>query len=81
MAKNRLTDLRDHLFETLEELRDKQEPGDIDRAKAVANIAQAIIGSAKVELQFLELTGQEPQNEFLGPRKADTKLLPMKRQA
>ena len=32
MAKNKIQDLRDHLFETLEALKDKDEPMDVARA-------------------------------------------------
>jgi hypothetical protein len=68
MPKNRLEDLRDHLFETLEALRDKEEPMDIERARAVAEVSGVLIESAKVELKFLELTGQESQSKFLNPK-------------
>ncbi len=51
---------------------------EIERAKAISGVAQALIASAKVELQFLELTGQESQSEFLGPVKSD-RLLPAAR--
>lgn len=57
--KNSIDDLRDHLFETLEALRDKDNPMDIQRAKTVSGVAQTIINTAKVELEFVELTGGE----------------------
>lgn len=78
MAKNTLKDLRDHLFETIEALKDQDEPMEIERAKAISGVAQALIASAKVELQLLDLTGQESQSEFLGPRKS-APLLPAAR--
>ena len=78
MAKNKLKDLRDHLFETIEALKDDEKPMEIERAKAISGVAQALIASAKVELQFLELTGQESQSEFLSPPKSD-RLLPAAR--
>lgn len=56
--KNRIEDLRNHLFETLEALKDKEAPMDIERAKAVSQVAQVIIESAKVECKFLELGGE-----------------------
>ncbi len=56
-AKNKITDLRDHLFETLEALRDDEKPMDIARAKAVADVAKTIIESAKVEVNYLKVTG------------------------
>ncbi len=78
MAKNKLRDLRDHLFETIEALKDDEKPMEIDRAEAISEVAQTIINSAKVELQFLELTGQESQSDFLSPAKSD-RLLPAAR--
>jgi hypothetical protein len=63
--KNKLTDLRNHLFETIESLKDTDTPMDVARGKVIANVAQAIINSAKVELDFLQLTGQEARSTFL----------------
>jgi len=39
---------------------DKEKPMDLDRAKAVAEIGQTIINSAKVEVDYLKVTGQGP---------------------
>lgn len=64
MAKNRLRDLRDHLFETLEGLKDKEEPMDIRRAQAVASVANAIIASAKVELSFMRSMDRQGESDF-----------------
>lgn len=55
--KNKIDDLRNHLFATLEALRDKDQPMELDRAKAIADVAQVIINSAKVEVDFIEATG------------------------
>lgn len=55
--KNKIEDLRNHLFETLEALKDKHEPMEIARAKAVAEVAQVIVDSAKAECEFIKLTG------------------------
>lgn len=53
MAKNKLTDLRDHLFETLEMLKDPDKPLDIERARAISEVAQTIINTAKVEVDMV----------------------------
>ena len=56
--KNKMTDMRDHLFVALERLNDadqKQLQNEIERAKAVAQIAQQLNESAKVELRAREL--------------------------
>ena len=54
MAKNKLSDLRNHLFETLEALKDTDHPMDIERALAVSEVAQVIINSAKVEVEMVK---------------------------
>ncbi|HBO8891526.1 TPA: hypothetical protein L5C98_001958 [Pseudomonas aeruginosa] len=53
--KNKVEDLRNHLFATLEGLLDKDEPLDIEWAKAVAQVSSVIIESAKVEVKAMEL--------------------------
>ena len=45
------------MFATLEDLRDKEKPMEISRAKAIANVAAAIVNSAKVENEYMRLTG------------------------
>lgn len=50
MPKNSLADLRDHLFETIESLKDKEDPMDLERARTIAHIAQTAINMAKVEV-------------------------------
>ena len=55
--KNKIEDLRNHLFAALEGLRDKDAPLDIERAKAISNVANSIIESAKVELKYIDLVG------------------------
>lgn len=54
---NKIEDLRDHLFATLEGLRDKTNPMDIERAKAVAEVAKVIVDSAKVEVDHMKIAG------------------------
>lgn len=51
--KNKMTDLRNHLFATLEALQDKDNPMDIDRAKAIAEVGKVLVDSAKVEVMFI----------------------------
>ena len=60
-----IADLREHLFSTLDNLRDKTNPMDIDRAKAVAEVAQTIINSAKVEVEHLKATGNTGGSGFM----------------
>lgn len=62
---NTINDLRAHLFATLDALRDKEAPMEIDRAKAISDVAQTIINTAKVEVDHLRVTGGAG-SQFLG---------------
>jgi len=55
-VKNKIEDLRNHLFAALEALADSENPMEIPRAKAIAEVAQTIINSAKVEVDFINAT-------------------------
>ena len=61
MLKNKIGDLRNLLFAQLERLSD--EDCDIEkettRAKAMSQIAVVIVNSAKVEIDFLKMNGNE----------------------
>jgi dUTPase len=57
-VKNKIEDLRNHLFATLEALRDPDKPMEIERAKTIAEVAQVIVNTAKVEVEFIEATGR-----------------------
>lgn len=60
MEKRRqIDDLRAKLFDTLDRLNDTDNPMEVDRAKAVAEVAQVIINSAKVEVEFMRQRGSE----------------------
>lgn len=52
-----ISDLRKHLFETLDALKDKSAPMDVERARAISEVAQTIINSAKVEVDFMRVRG------------------------
>lgn len=54
MSKN-INDLRDSMFETLQLLKDKKIT--VEEAKAMSEIGQTIINSAKVEIDFVKATG------------------------
>jgi hypothetical protein len=53
--KNKIEDLRDHLFATLEGLADAEKPMALDRAEAIAKVAQVVVNAAKVEVDFLRV--------------------------
>lgn len=57
--KNKIEDLRNHLFETIEKLTDDDKPMPLDRARAVADVAQVIINSAKLEVDYIRAIGSK----------------------
>lgn len=60
MAKSpHIDEVRSALMETLKDLRSKENPMDIKRALAVAQVAGVLVESAKVENEYLKLTGQD----------------------
>lgn len=63
--------LRDHLFATLDGLRDKANPISVEQAKAVAEVSQTIINSAKVEVEYLKATGGKGSSRFLEGARAE----------
>lgn len=56
-TNNQIEDLRKVLFVTLHRLLNKENPMDIEQAKAVAQVAQVIVNSAKVEVDFIKEVG------------------------
>lgn len=76
MPKNKIEDLRNHLFATMEGLMDKDDPMDLNRAKAVAQVGQVIINSAMAEVKALKAMGRKtggseffPTKQLEGPSK------------
>jgi hypothetical protein len=60
MAKNKMTDLNNHLFSQLERLNDDELKGEqlteeIARAKAMSNISSQIVNSARLQLEVVKL--------------------------
>jgi hypothetical protein len=65
MPKNKIEDLRNHLFATLEALQDEDKPMEIDRAKAIADVAQVIVNSAKIEVDYIRAIGRTEGTGFI----------------
>lgn len=63
--KNKLSDLRDHLFETIERLKGGDKDMPLEKAKGIAEVAQVIINSAKVEVDYLKATDQVQGSGFM----------------
>lgn len=62
-----IADLRKRLFDSLDDLSDKNaSPETIARAKAVSDIAQTLINTVKVEIDYIRATGGQGGTGFLG---------------
>jgi hypothetical protein len=65
---NHISTLRRHLLDQVRALRSasstEEVQREIDRSKAVAELAQAVVNTAKVEVDYLKITGQ-PSTPFL----------------
>ncbi len=70
-APGTIQDLRKQLFEALARLDAKAGPEEIARAKATAELAQTIINSAKVEVDFLKVTGGKVGSGFIPLKPAE----------
>lgn len=67
MAK-KIQDLRETLFDTIDQI--KSGKLDVEKAKAITNIAQVIVNSAKAEVDFLKNVSQQGDTGFIGNSKA-----------
>ena len=58
-----INELREHLFDTLRGLKDGSI--NVDQARAVSDVAQVLINTAKVEVDYLRATGQQSGTGFV----------------
>lgn len=70
--KNKIGNLRNHLFDAIERLGDRdltpeQLKQEIERARAISTVAQVIVESAKVEVLYADVVGYKGKkmSEFL----------------
>ena len=71
--KNKINDLRNHLFAVLEELTDAESTYDIAKAKVVADIAQVVVNSAKIENDYIRITGASHGTGFIDEQRSEIK--------
>jgi len=71
--KNKISDLRNHLFSVLEELTDPDSTYDIAKAKVVADVAQVIINSAKIENDYIKIIGGSHGTGFIEEGRIEVK--------
>lgn len=79
-TKNKMEDLRNHLFVALERLNDATSQNEmhmdreIDRAKAICEVAQVLVNSAKVEVEYIKATDRDRGSAFLAEPEAAPEL-------
>lgn len=80
MPKNKIEDLRNHLFEQLERLQDDEKmknpiilERELKRASAISEISQVIVNTAKAETDYLKVTGRAPEGTFIPLDRAGNK--------
>lgn len=66
MSKPHIDEVREHLLATLTALRDKENPMEVERAKALAHVASVLVDTAKVENEYLKISGNF-NSQFLEP--------------
>lgn len=64
MSENNISTVRQHLLDTLADLRNRDNPMEVERARAVADVARVLVDSAKVEVDFIKASGATG-SEFL----------------
>ena len=65
-----INQVRQSLLDTLADLRNREAPMDIERAKAVAQVAGVLVDTAKVENDYLKITGQDSSQFLAQPDEA-----------
>ncbi len=63
MSGNTISDLRKHLFDAIQGVRDGSM--DVDKAKTVAELSKVVVESAKVEVDFMKAGGIEQGTGFI----------------
>lgn len=59
MTTPNINTLREHLMQTLASLRDRENPMEPDRARAIGQVASVLIDSARVEVDYIKATGAD----------------------
>jgi hypothetical protein len=69
MTTPHITQVRQSLLDTLADLRNRDNPMDVDRARAIAQVAGVLVDTAKAEVEYIKATGAD-RSEFLeaGPK-------------
>lgn len=65
-----INDLRAELLGTLKDLRNREQPMEPDRARAIAQVAGVLVDTARVEVDFLRATNKDG-SDFMEPDKIE----------
>lgn len=69
MSHPHINTLRTELLNTLADLRNREQPMEPDRARAIAQVASVLVDSARVEVDYLKVT-QQDVSDFIDGMKA-----------
>lgn len=69
MTTPHINTLREHLLGTLADLRNRENPMEPDRARALAQVASVLVDTARVEVDYIKASGQDVSN-FIDVMKA-----------
>lgn len=72
MNENNISTVRQHLLATLADLRNRENPMEVERARAVADVARVLVDSAKVEVDFIKASGATGSEFLLHPEQQVT---------
>lgn len=64
--------VRKHLMDTLADLRNREAPMEVDRARAIAQVASVLVDTAKVEIDYLKITHQDRSDFLEAPAEVTT---------
>lgn len=64
MSNPHISEMRQALLDTLRDLRCRDNPMEVERAKAVAHVASVLVDSAKAEVEYIKATGAD-RSDFL----------------
>lgn len=71
MSNPHISELRTELLATLRDLRNRTNPMEPDRARALAQVAGVLVDSARVEVEYIKVTGQDTSNFIDGLKAPD----------
>ncbi len=78
--KNKIEDLRNHLFEQLERLADDEKmknpitlERELKRAHSISEVASVIVATAKAETDYMRVAGKNSSTEFIPLNASTTK--------